>query len=81
MTSVESNRNVWSPSQAAAQRAAKRKSAFYLDLNLWPFVAVLIVVLITFMVNTQPFHGSRWGDLPISKYAGRSPRHCGMMQF
>src|ERR1700746_3768933 len=31
---------VWSPSQAAAQREARRRSRFYRDLNLWPFVGI-----------------------------------------
>jgi biopolymer transport protein ExbD len=48
---------VWSPSRAAAQRAANRKSAFYSNMNLWPFVGILIALLCMFLVNTSPSHG------------------------
>jgi biopolymer transport protein ExbD len=51
---------VWSPSRAAAQRAAKRISAFYSSLNLWPFVGIMIALLFMFLANTSPIHG-RWG--------------------
>jgi biopolymer transport protein ExbD len=39
----------WSPSHAAARRETKRRSFFYTSMNLWPFVGVLLVLLIAFM--------------------------------
>jgi biopolymer transport protein ExbD len=44
--------NSWSPSRIAIQRAARRRSTHYLFLNLWPFVGVLIVLLVVFMTET-----------------------------
>ena len=37
---------MWSPSQTIAARAAKRKSHFYVHINLWPFVSILTVLII-----------------------------------
>jgi hypothetical protein len=45
--------SVWSPSQAAAQREAKRKSQFYSYLNLWPFAGVLLALFIM-ILNGRP---------------------------
>ncbi|HEY6944800.1 MAG TPA: biopolymer transporter ExbD [Candidatus Acidoferrum sp.] len=64
---------VWSPSQAAAQREAKRRPRFYSYLNLWPFVAVLVVLLCIFMVNAPPFHHITL-DLPGSFCATEQPK-------
>lgn len=64
---------VWSPSQAAAQREAKRRSLFYTYLNLWPFVAVLLVLLIMFMVGGPPIHGDIALDLPNVFHATAQP--------
>jgi biopolymer transport protein TolR len=59
-----------SPSRAAEQRAAKRKSSAFVFINLWPFTAVLIVLLVIFMVHTQPLHDYRGlVDLPTSQSA------------
>ena len=57
-----------SPSRAAALRLAKRQSAFRFSLNLWPFVGILLALLMTFMVSTSPHHGLAV-DLPTSMYA------------
>lgn len=51
---------MWWPSPAAAQRTEKRRANFFLNLNPWPFLGVMITLLITFMVQTKPFHYSRW---------------------
>lgn len=56
---------MWSLSRAAEQRAAKRKSGAFVFVNLWPFTAVLIVLLVIFMVYTRPIHYWRGiADLP-----------------
>ena len=63
---------MWSPSQAADRREAKRRPLFYTYMNLWPFVGVTLVLLCIFMVNVPPLHdiGPR---LPASSYATRQP--------
>jgi biopolymer transport protein ExbD len=65
---------LWSPSRVAAQRAAKRRPSFYLDLNLWPFVAVLLVLLIMFMVGGPQTHGDIALDLPNVFHATAQPK-------
>lgn len=60
---------VWSPSQAAAQKEAKRRPVFYTFMNLWPFLAVLLVLLIIFMVKDQPILHDIGAELPSSSYA------------
>lgn len=42
---------VWSPSHSAVEREAKRKPVFYTYMNLWPFLAVLLVLLVIFTVK------------------------------
>jgi biopolymer transport protein ExbD len=42
----------WTPTQSLAARAAKRKSNYFLYLNLWPFVTVMIALLFLFMPLT-----------------------------
>src|SRR5690349_369577 len=64
---------VWLPSQAAARREAKRKPLFYTYLNLWPFVAILLVLLIMFMVGGPPIHGDIALDLPSVIHATAQP--------
>jgi biopolymer transport protein ExbD len=46
----------WSPSRAAAQRAAKRKSRLYLKIDPMPFAGVTLAILFMFMANAEPFH-------------------------
>ena len=64
---------MWSPSQAAAQRAAKRRSAFYSRINAWPFLAIGFVVLIVeFLAEGTTYHQHPWPwvvDLPRSSHA------------
>jgi biopolymer transport protein ExbD len=46
------NLTAWTPTKALAARAAKRKSNYFLYLNLWPFVTVMIALLFLFMPLT-----------------------------
>ena len=64
---------MWSPSQAAARREVKRRPLFYSYINLWPFVAVLLVLLIVFMVGGPPIHGDVAVDLPSAFQAKAQP--------
>jgi biopolymer transport protein TolR len=58
---------MWSPTRKAEQRASKRRSAVLALINLWPFTAVLIVLLVIFMTHTRPLHDFRGlVDLPTS---------------
>jgi len=43
-------------------------------MNLWPFVAVLLALLITFMVGFGPIHRDIPVDLPGSFYATAQPK-------
>lgn len=65
---------VWSPSQAAAEREAKRRPVFYTYINLWPFVGVLLVLLIIFMIKDPPILHDIGPDLPSSSYATAQAR-------
>jgi len=64
--------HVWSPSQTAAQREAKRRPVFYSCLNLWPFVGVLLALLMMFM-GAPVGHPFVAADLPGSFQATRQP--------
>ena len=65
---------MWSPSQAAARREIKRSPLFYSYINLWPFVAVLLALLIVFMVGGPPIHGDVAVDLPSAFQAKAQPK-------
>lgn len=69
---------MWSPSRAAKERIVKRRAETSASINMWPFVAILIVLLSIFMVGVEPYHYHRWGlgyiDLPRSASAGREPK-------
>ncbi len=56
------------PSHAVGQREAKRRSIFYSYLNLWPFVGVLLTLLVPFM-GAPVGHGFAPVDLPSSLHA------------
>ena len=66
---------MWSPSQIAEKREAKRKSGTFLLLNLWPFAAILMFLLLIFLSNYVPidFHRPAVADLPKSSYAYQQP--------
>jgi biopolymer transport protein ExbD len=66
---------VWSPSQAAAERAAKRRSALYSSMNMWPFIGVMVALLFMFMTGPMPIHvRSVLVDLPITVNATAQPK-------
>ena len=71
---------VWSPSQAAKQRTAKRRSKFYSFINVWPFVSVMVALLFVFLASVSPFHHHLWYpvDLPTSVYA--SPQRLALRE-
>jgi biopolymer transport protein ExbD len=62
---------VWSPSQAAAQRIAKRRPNFHSAINFWPFAGVMVALLFVFLSEASPFHRHLWYpvDLSTSVYA------------
>jgi biopolymer transport protein TolR len=66
---------MWSPSRIAEQRAAKRRSASFMFLNLWPFAAIMVVLAGLFMLRIQPHSGYTHGvaDLPRSQTAIKEP--------
>jgi len=61
-----------SPSQKAIYRAAKRKSAVRANINLWPFVGLLLALLFTFMVTPTANHGIHV-NYPIGPHAVLQP--------
>jgi biopolymer transport protein ExbD len=49
---------MWSPSRAAALRAAKRRSAVYADINPMPYLGLCLALLVFMMIATPvPVHG------------------------
>ena len=62
---------MWSPSQIAEKREEKRKSAAFLFLNLWPFAAIMVVLVALFIFRYIPIvdYGGPTADLPKSKTA------------
>lgn len=40
----------WFPSKLAAQRRARRRSTYYATLNLWPFVSVMLALLLPYII-------------------------------
>lgn len=65
---------MWSPSQAAAQREAKRRPRFYSFMNLWPFVGVLLALFILFLMGGPPPHGDIALDVPSAFHATAQPK-------
>jgi biopolymer transport protein ExbD len=65
---------MWSPSRAAEQREGKRKSTAFVFLNLWPFAAILMFLLLIFL-PIQPHGGRRQPptDIPKSVSATTQP--------
>src|SRR5271156_92893 len=64
--------SVWSPSRAAALRAAKRRPSVYPAIDLMPFVGVFLVLLIMFMLIPTSHHGLS-PDLPKARNATLEP--------
>jgi biopolymer transport protein TolR len=64
---------VWSPSKAAALRAAKRRPSVYPVIDLMPFLGVFLVLLLLFMCYVRPFHGDSPVDLPKARSATLQP--------
>ena len=66
---------MWSPSQAIADRAVKRRSVFYLNINLVAFLSVQVALLAVFLVLTAPdTHDGAPVDFPSAQNATRQPR-------
>ena len=65
---------MWSPSQAAAMRAAKRRPSVYPDINLTPLLAVSFVLLFIFMCIAPPYRAEGTGlDRPTAQSATLQP--------
>lgn len=64
---------MWSPSQAAARRAEKRKSQYYARLDAAAFAAVLLSLLIMLMVYKPPDSGNTGADLPQAMNGSPQP--------
>jgi biopolymer transport protein TolR len=66
---------MWSPSQIAEQRESKRKSKAFLFLNLWPFAAILMFLLLIFLSRYVPIDLPRRpaADLPKTVSAAQQP--------
>src|SRR5262245_37359331 len=69
------SQSVWSPSRIAAKSTARRRSSYYVTLNLWPFVSVMVALLILFMVHTTTphYHSGHPVDLPRARHAIAQP--------
>ena len=48
--------SLWSPSKAAARRAAKRKSQFFCNIDLTGLLSIELALLIIFMTLPTPHH-------------------------
>jgi len=64
--------SLWSPSKAAALRAAKRRPSVYPTIDLMPFLGVFLVLLFMFMCIPFP-HGGSPVDLPTARSATLQP--------
>ena len=67
---------MWSPSQLALNRAAKRRPTIYPQINMWPFVSVMVVLIFFLGILVPRYHYTHRTpvDLPISAYATPEPR-------
>jgi biopolymer transport protein TolR len=66
---------MWSPSQAAARRAARRRSTYYAGINVSALVGVMLALIFLLMGDTTPhrYHQKEPVDLPIAKNAVSEP--------
>jgi biopolymer transport protein TolR len=62
---------MWSPGKTAEQRAAKKRSSAFVLLNLWPFAAIMVVLVGIFMARYMPVvdYGGPATDLPTIDHA------------
>jgi biopolymer transport protein ExbD len=61
---------VWSPSQVAARRAAKRKSTYFVSINASALLSVLLAILFLLIGDTASNPHQRASvDLPVAKNA------------
>ena len=72
---------VSSPSRAAAEREAKRRPVSYTYMNLWPFVGVLLALLIAFMEGFGPVLLIFLWTFQAASLELRSRRLCAKMQW
>ena len=56
--------SLWSPSKAAARRAAKRKSQFFCNIDLTGLLSIELTLLIIFMILPTPHHHDAVVDWP-----------------
>jgi biopolymer transport protein ExbD len=56
--------SIWSPSKAAARRAAKRKSQFFCNIDLTGLLSIELTLLIIFMTLPTPHHHDAVVDWP-----------------
>lgn len=47
-------RPVWSPSEAAVEREARRRSHYYTYVNFWPFASVMLALLFLLIGDPAP---------------------------
>jgi len=64
---------VWSPSKAAALRAAKRKPSVYPVIDLMPFLGVFLPLLVIFMCYPFGHYVGTGVDLPKARWASLQP--------
>jgi biopolymer transport protein TolR len=65
---------VWSPSKAAAVRAARRRPSVYPGIDLMPFLGVFSVLLFIIMCVIPPSHSSSSSvNLPTAQSASLQP--------
>jgi biopolymer transport protein ExbD len=66
---------VWSPSQAAVRRAARRASTYYAGINVSAFVSVMLALLFLLLGDTTPDRYQKGAvDLPVAENAVSKPR-------
>jgi biopolymer transport protein ExbD len=66
---------MWLPSQAIAARAAKRRSRFYVNINVRPFISVMVALIILSAngIGLPPPHHGLSVDLPTALHASYQP--------
>ena len=67
--------SAWSPNKSLAARAAKRKPNYFIYLNLWPFVTVMIALLFLFMPLTIVDSAGTAVDRPFATNSTPQPHY------